>query len=158
MPQAPNSLNCYYTVKLDTCPVKDSSWTKVDGLSINIENEMKEEGGNPWWRRMLVKGLKYGPITLTRPVDGQSELLVTWFTSVASKLLPGGCEICLRHTNGSDLMTWNLLNVVPTSYKVSSMQAGGTEVVTETLTFEHQGFLEGLMAAAAGAALGAVGL
>ena len=152
MPQDPYSAACYYKISIDTCPV--GGWTKVDGLSMNVENEQKEEGGNPFWRRLLVKGIKYGPITVTRPVAPDSRLLVAWFTSTAAKLLPGGASIELLHSDGSSLHTWSLMNVVPVSYKVSSLGAGQTEIVTETLTLEHQGVLEGLVTAVAGAAAG----
>jgi phage tail-like protein len=152
MAQDPYSAACYFKVTIDTCPV--GGWTKVDGLSMNVENEQREEGGNPFWKRLLVKGLKYGPITLTRPVSPDSKLLVVWFTSTASKLLPGGASIELLHADGSSMHTWSLMNVVPVSYKVSSLGAGQTEIVTETLTLEHQGVLEGLLTAIASSGIG----
>jgi phage tail-like protein len=150
------SAACFYKVSIDTCPV--GGWTKIDGLSINLENEQKEEGGNPFWRRLLVKGVKYGPITVTRPVSKTSGLLVAWFTSHGAKLLPGGASIELQHPDGSTLHTWTLMNVVPTQYKVSSLGAGQTEIVTESLTLEHQGMLEGLATAVAAAAMGSIGI
>jgi phage tail-like protein len=153
MANDPFSAACFYKVKIDTCPV--GGWTKVDGLSINIDNEQKEEGGNPFWKRLLVKGIKYGPITVTRPVSSDTGLLIAWFTTVAAKLVPGGMAIELQHPDGSTLHTWTLMNAVPTSYKVTSLGAGQTEIVMESVTFEHQGILEGLGTAVA--ALAAAG-
>ena len=126
-------------------------WTKVDGLGITIGKEEKEEGGNPYFRRLLIKGITYPEVTLTRPVQSDSTMLRMQIASIAAAFAPVEVVVKLHTPKGDEIATWQLMHATITSYKAPSFGITNTGIAEESITVHHQGFLETFLSAMAGA-------
>lgn len=121
-------------------------FTKLDGLSAKYEVEKVQEGGENGYVHHLPGRVTYENVKLSRPVDGGSANLAVWFsrlqTNVPNKqqTARNTASITAYGPHGKPLMSWNLRDVFPVSYKGPSFEAGQSKVLIETIELAHNGF------------------
>lgn len=137
--------------------LNDERWISVSGISATLEATPKKEGGTSSHVRFTTGGLSYGDLKLTRAVDDKTILLVNWFASHSSLVIPGTGSVRILKPDGSTLHTYSFHHLVPIAYNGPDLGMDkGTSVVTESVTFKHYGFADSLLGMAAGAVMGAV--
>jgi phage tail-like protein len=82
----------------------------------------------------------FGDVTLSRGVDKQGELY-KWISKIAQKQASADTvkEVTLLacDSNGDPVQTWTLKNAYPSSYQAAGLAAGGTDVLTETVSIHY---------------------
>jgi len=135
----------------------DERWITVGGISATITPTNKEELGTLTHTRFITSALTYGDLVLTRAVDDKSGMLVNWFASYATVVIPGTGSVRIMKSDGSTLHTYNFSHLIPISYKGPDLGMDkGTSVITESVTFRHHGFADSLLGMAKGAVTSAV--
>jgi len=117
------------------------TFTKCDGLGLEVEVERREEGGNNEYVHQLPKRITYTNVKLTRTFGPDSEKLARWFGRMTSGADRTTAEIRALGPDGSTIATWSLNGVMPVRWSGPSFEAGSTQVATETLELAHHGFM-----------------
>jgi phage tail-like protein len=122
------------------------AFTKLEGLSAKYEVREIKEGGQNTFIHSLPGRVSYTNVKLTRPVDGLSTKLASWFTSFQTQLQKQGRLDTTATTvialNGDEqpVAQWSLSAAFPVAYTGPSFQSGSAAVLVETLELAHQGF------------------
>jgi phage tail-like protein len=90
--------------------------------------------------RRLPGRVTHGPLVLRRGLDGRGGLFEWW-----RALRDGGYDrrdvsVILLDEAGEAVAHWRFRNAWPTTYRPSSLNARGHDVVVETLELAHEGF------------------
>lgn len=129
-------------------------WTSCEGLKVDFEFEPVRSGGDYVNSYVLPKVVSYGRVTLKRAVEKKHSAAVQkWLKQVAAAWRDGAdiSEIARVVTISmldvylnpeEPAATWNLQNAFPFSWSGPSMNAKSSEIASETLVLEHDGFLE----------------
>jgi phage tail-like protein len=113
-----------------------------DGLSLEVDIETREEGGNNLFVHQLPGRIKYQNIKLTRPVNADSAKVRTWLASMNGQIRRTTAEITAMTADGKHVASWGLIDVIPVRWQGPSFSAESQSVATETLEFAHHGFLK----------------
>ncbi len=128
-----------FVVEIDGVPL--GSWMKLDGLGVSFETEEYKEGGQNNFVHKLPGRATYTDLTLTRPVNGETVGLATWFESYKALVRRCTGRIEAQDSAGNTVMVWNFTGIFPVSWTVAAFDAAGNNVLTETLKLAHEGFL-----------------
>ena len=113
-----------------------------EGLSLEVQTEDREEGGNNGFVWKLPVRLKYSNVKFTRPVGAGSAEVAKWFADMSTGVVKRTtAEITALTPQGKPLVTWKLDGVVPVRWQGPSFSAESPKVATETLEIAHNGFL-----------------
>lgn len=115
-------------------------FSSCEGLGAELVIEQREEGGQNGYVHQLPTRLKYTNIKLSRPLTGETEKVVAWFTSMTTKLQPCTAAIEALRGDGSTVARWSLENVVPVRWTGPSMNVDSPKAAMETIEIAHQGF------------------
>jgi phage tail-like protein len=113
-------------------------FTQATGLSMQIDVLEYLEGGRNDMVHKLPSRVKQGNITLKRGVTTEAALLA-WFKASVVNVQPTDLTIKLYDSEANPQRTWSFAQAYPVKWTVSDFNAGGTEVMTETLEIAHQG-------------------
>jgi phage tail-like protein len=117
------------------------SWAKAEGLDVtwDVAEYRSGDGGND--RLYFPGNTKYQNIRLTRGVSNETASTKAWLdeTSWSAQLFEG--YIQLRDSKGEPVAEWNLRDVMPTKWSVTTFDASASQVALETLELAHRGFL-----------------
>ena len=133
-----------FKVELDDGDIKDlGMWQKVEGLAVTLKTKPVKAGGNYEYVMHLPDQVEYSKVTLTRAIDRQDSARVQQYLGKQSRELSGnGVTISVYdHTYTSPLLSWSLRNAKPTEWKCFTLDASGSKIAVETLSFVHEGFL-----------------
>lgn len=129
-------------------------WTSCEGLKVEFKFEAVRSGGDYGSTYLLPQHVSYPPITLKRAVEKPySDSVQSWLRQVAAQWRGGGDLSAVARTVSIDLLdvyldpnkpayTWVLANAVPVAWSGPSMNVRASEIASETLVLEHEGFLE----------------
>jgi len=134
-----------FTVKVDGQKVYDlGSWYKVDGLEVTWDVPDARVGDQVNYRFFAPANTKYGPVKLSRAAnESDSPKVQTWLNETQSAHQVGNsATVTLRDSNTAKVMEWELRNVIPAKWSISTFDAGGSAVAVEILELQHEGFLE----------------
>jgi phage tail-like protein len=129
----------YFTVDIDGAAL--GAWSTLQGLGMKIATESRETGGVGAAMTQLPGRLSYTNIQLGRPVCAETNAVMGWLSTFATKALPTTAVITSLDTDGSVITTWNLYGVMPTSWTGPSFDVGSPNIATETLELAYEGFL-----------------
>lgn len=118
------------------------SFTRCEGLSLEVEIETREEGGNNGFVHQLPGRMRYAHITLTRPLNQDSQRLAQWFAAMRTPIRRTDAEISARTLDGQVVATWSLTGVIPVKWTGPELSTDSPGVATETLELAHNGFLD----------------
>src|SRR5262245_60473922 len=108
-------------------------FTACDGLSVEVEIEPREEGGNNMFVHQLPMRLKFNNVTLTRPLNSDSSKVALWFMTMAHDYKRTEAEITAMSQNGDVIARWHLTGVIPVRWKGPSLNVESAQMATETL-------------------------
>jgi phage tail-like protein len=119
----------------------DIKFQEVSGLSVEVEMETRNEGGEHRFVHNLPVRTKYGDVTLKRGKFLGSGIL-HWYKKAMEdfKFEPSNVLISLMNSDHVPLYNWYLINAIPKRLEVSSFNAQTSELVIETLVLSYQYF------------------
>jgi phage tail-like protein len=113
-------------------------FTQATGLTAQVDVLEYLEGGRNDMVHKLPSRIKQGNITLKRGVTTEGALLA-WFKATVVKVQPTDLTIKLYDSASQPQRTWSFAQAYPVKWTVSDLNAGGNEIMTETLEIAHQG-------------------
>ena len=118
------------------------TFVTCQGLSLEVQIETREEGGNNAFVHQLPGRITYTNVTFTRSINEKSAAVAQWFASQAEQVKRTQAEICAVTMDGSVIARWGLTGVVPVKWQGPSLTAGDAQLATETLEIAHHGFID----------------
>ncbi len=140
-------VNFLFSVAIDGLVI--NSFTKIAGLESSYSVEEVKEGGENGYVHKLLGRANHKTVTVTRPIDSSSSELAVWFSgfqvglSKGIQFMPLTAVIAAYNRDGESVAEWTLGGVIPIRYTGPTFEAGGNQVLTETLEFAHSGFVGG---------------
>ena len=111
------------------------NYTQVQGLSGTMDVMEYPEGGRNDFVHKLPTRVKWNNITLKRGLTKEANLL-TWFASTPEA---NSVSLTAFDSEGQPLRTWALTNAFPVKWTGPDVNAGGTDMMTESLEIAHHG-------------------
>lgn len=136
-----------FRVRIDGVDLGD--FTRVEGLGARYDVTQIREGGENSHVHLLPGRIEYENLRITRPVDGSSAALVSWFVEFQEQLRSNGhlkrstASVTAVSPSGADVASWSLVGVFPSSYSGPIMEAGHSNVLVESFELVHNGFWSG---------------
>ena len=130
----------HFTVLFELFPQfpQDIRFQEVSGLSVNIEMDTWEEGGENRFVHSLPKNSKFSDLTLKRGKFLGSGIL-HWFNNAIlnQEYKPTNLMVSLLDENHLPLYNWYVVNALPKSIQVGSFNAMEGSLVIETMTLSY---------------------
>jgi phage tail-like protein len=117
------------------------AFMSCEGLSLEVQIEQREEGGNNLFVHQLPGRIKYSNVKFTRPINEDSAKVRTWLASMTTQIKRTTAEIVAMTLDGKKVATWGLMGVIPVKWQGPSFNLDSPKVATETLELAHHGFL-----------------
>jgi phage tail-like protein len=127
-----------FEVKVPALNVHVGFFTQVQGLSAQLDVLEYQEGGRNDMVHKLPSRIKQGNITLKRGLTTEGALLA-WFQASVVQAKPTDLSITLYDSQGNPQRSWSFAQAYPVKWSASDFNAGGTEIMTETLEIAHSG-------------------
>ena len=130
---------------------KLGQWISCEGLKVDFKYDEIRSGGDYARTHRLPQSISFSPVTLRRAVEyPYSDTVQAWLRQVAVEWQQGTGEVMLGTTVTISMLdvyqntaaTWQLQGAFPVSWSGPSMGAKSSEIGSETLVLEHNGFLE----------------
>lgn len=130
-----------FSVTIDYARYDLGSWAQADGLSVkwNVAEYRAGDAGNLRW--YFPASTEYQGIKLTRAASEESRAVKAWLDDTSFNFKPYTGQVVLHDSGNQVIMTWELQNVMPVHWQITSFDAMASKVVTETLELSHLGFL-----------------
>lgn len=122
----------------------DNAFQEVSGLSVELEVEEIQEGGQPYKHR-VPKGTKYGNLVLRRGYVSANSLLAKWVETTTTTDFTAPIQtydVLLSLLNGQDvpLATWHFREAWPVKWSMSDFKSQENALAIETLEFAYAAF------------------
>ncbi len=123
------------------------SWYKIDGLDVTWDVADTRVGDQGNYRWIMPANTKYSAVKLSRAANKtDAEKVRKWLNKTQFDHKVGtNVVIHLYDSNRSEPgegFIWELRNVLPAKWSISSFDANGSAVAVELLELQHEGFLE----------------
>jgi phage tail-like protein len=128
----------HFEVKVPTLSVQVGFYTQVQGLSAQVDVMEYPEGGRNDYVHKLPTRIKYNNLTLKRGLTNEGALLA-WFQKTVIEAEPTNVSLTLYDSEGNQVRAWSFDNAYPVKWTGPDANAGGTEMMTETLEIAHHG-------------------
>jgi phage tail-like protein len=132
------AVGLYFSVSIDD--IELGAFSTCEGLSVEVQTEDREEGGENGFVHKLPVRMKYSNVKFTRPIGPDSKLIADWFAGMATGIKRKTAHIAALTPDRKPLVTWNLEGVIPVKWQGPSFSAESPKVATETLEIAHHGF------------------
>jgi phage tail-like protein len=132
------AVGLYFSVSIDGVDL--GSFSTCEGLSVEVQTEDREEGGENGFVHKLPVRIKYSNVKFTRPIGPDSSKVAKWFADMATGIERTTAEITALTPDRKPLVTWSLEGVIPVKWQGPSFSAESPKVATETLEIAHHGF------------------
>jgi phage tail-like protein len=134
------AISVFFQVTIDGQDL--GAFTSCEGLSFEIDVESREEGGNNGFVHQLPGRIRYQNITLTRPINADSQKLANWFATMRGRIRRTNAVIAALTSDGREqIASWSLEGVIPVRWSGPTLSAEDVRVATETFEIAHHGFL-----------------
>jgi phage tail-like protein len=127
-----------FEVKVSTLDTLIGFFTQVQGLSAQLDVLEYPEGGRNDMVHKLPSRIKQSNVTLKVGLTREGALL-TWFQASVLQGQPTDMSITLLDSLNNPQRSWSFAQAYPVKWSASDFNAGGTEIMTETLEVAHQG-------------------
>ena len=118
---------------------KQASFTEVSGLSVEMNVEEVQEGGNNHFVHRLPGQCKVGNLVLKGGVVSASEFF-KWMMEIAQgRITRRNISVILYDLKGAELMRWNFINAFPIKWTGPNLKADDTLATIESLEIAHEG-------------------
>jgi phage tail-like protein len=120
---------------------KDSRFQEVKGLSVTVNTEEYEEGGEGRFKHELPKGISYDNLVLKRGIIMNSKI-VKWCKQAIENLQfePKNLLIILLNENHDEICSWNVVHAYPVKWSFSGLNAETNELLIETMEITYHYF------------------
>ena len=109
------------------------------GLGAQVEMEQYSEGGNNEFTWQLPTRVTWSTITLTRPVTADTTKVTRWLDEITRRVERKNGEIVALQPNLTPIASWQVIGIVPVSWKGPSFDPSTSQAAVETLEIAHQG-------------------
>jgi phage tail-like protein len=113
-------------------------FTQVQGLSAQIDVMEYPEGGRNDYTHKLPTRIKHTNLTLKRGLTSEPGLLA-WLRSTIVEAKPVEMSLTLCDYEGKPVQSWSFAGAYPVKWSGPDANAGGNDMMTETLEIAHQG-------------------
>jgi phage tail-like protein len=127
-----------FEVKIPSLDIQVGYFTQVQGLSAQVDVMEYPEGGRNDFVHKLPTRIKHTNLTLKRGLTKEGALL-SWFHKTVVKAEPASMSLTLYDSNGVQIQTWSFAGAYPVKWTGPDANAGGNELMTESLEIAHQG-------------------
>ena len=114
-----------------------ASFTEVSGLNMQLSTEEKPSDSGMWIK--MPGGVKYGTITLKRPVPLESDDTFTeWVDEClqadkGKRMIPYDMIVKLLGKDGNPLVGWKCSHAYPTQWNLDALNAEKSGLATESV-------------------------
>ena len=118
-----------------------AAFSECQGLGVQIDKEVLQEGGATDHQRILLKHAKYSDVTLKRGMT-DSVMFWNWINSIVdpgAKKERRNANILIFNQAGETMQSWTLIGAVPVGWKAPSLQADSNSLAIEELTLAYEG-------------------
>lgn len=132
----------HFLVKVDGLSEEtDTRFQEVTGLTVTVNTEDVEEGGENRFVHKLPKGTSYDNLVLKRGIIKDSKL-AAWCRKAIEELSfePKSILVSLLNENHDELCSWNIVNAYPVKWTYSGLNAESGELLIETIEFNYHYF------------------
>lgn len=136
------AVSVYFKVTIDgtSNTYELGRFMSCEGLSLEIQTEDREEGGNNAFVWKMPLRVKYSNVKFTRPVGADSGRVARWFADLAGGVKRTTAEITALTPDNKPIVSWKLEGVIPVRWQGPSFSVDSPKVATETLEIAHHGF------------------
>jgi phage tail-like protein len=113
----------------------------LEGLGVQVEVSEYTEGGNPYYVHQIPGQFRYNNVTLSRPLDQNTDKVMEWLKTMADGMKRGHAAISALDSMGKVVVTWSLQGVIPVRWVGPHLDVENRLHATETLELAHHGFL-----------------
>ena len=132
----------HFLVKFDGLSEEiDTRFQEVTGLTVTVDTEDVEEGGQNRFKYKLPTSTSYDTLVLKRGIIKNSKL-AEWIRKAVEELTfePRNLLVSLLDEDHKELCSWNVVHVYPTKCAYSGLNAESGELLIETMEFNYQYF------------------
>ena len=129
-----------FKVKVDDAVI--GKFSECSGLTVEYELLEYQEGGENRFTHKLRGGLKYPNLVLKRGVTHEDALL-KWFFESKEMAKRGAVSLELVGPDAKVVRNWAFAGALPVKWTGPSLNAGSTNIATESLEIAHQGLVMG---------------
>lgn len=134
----------YFNIEFDlSSDVFDLAFQEVSGLSISIEVEEVEEGGESRFKHQLLKRSKHGNLICKRALVPLGESQVgRWIRDTIEgdfgvPIVTSNATVSLLNEDGNKVSSWLLTNLYPIKWQLSAMDSIKNVLAIETIEFAY---------------------
>ena len=129
----------YFSVKFKGFPEMDSSFQKVSGLKVPVDNVEKVEGGDNYYTHYLPSPPKFENLVLKRCLLNNSGLY-EWCRQALEdfKFNPKDIQLALLNADGTVLASWTVVRAIPLSWELAALNTVSNEMAIENLTLKYR--------------------
>ncbi len=129
-----------YSFLVEIDGVASSAFSSVSGLSAEAEViEYRDGSDRTTSARKLPGRIHYGDVTLERGLSSSRELFDWWTTVVNGDVQRRSVAVVLLDDARTEVMRWLLRDAWIARIEVASLQAGGNDVLIESVVLTHEG-------------------
>ena len=111
---------------------------ECSGIAMEVEMKDYNEGGNNGFVHKLPTRIKYPNLVLKRGVTHEGALL-DWISKTRTQAQMVELTLTLMAPGGREIQQWAFMNAYPVKWAGPTLNAGSTQIATETLEIVHQG-------------------
>jgi phage tail-like protein len=136
MPNPIPFTNYYFQLELPGLEQAIGTFSQCRGLELRIDVYEYREGGNNDFVHQLPGPVQYPNLVLTGMVTDQ-DALFKWFWATQTQAERKEITVTLKSRNKS--RSWTFADAFPVAWSGPQLEAGGTQLGTETLEIAHTG-------------------
>ena len=116
------------------------SFSECTGLEATMEPKVIKEGGRNYGAAQRAGQVTFATVILKRGMTSTGDLW-NWFEMVSGGAYAHrlSAYIHMRDAAHRTVLTWKLINALPTKFKSADLNAKGTEIGVEELHLVHEG-------------------
>jgi phage tail-like protein len=119
----------------------DIHFQKVSGLSMSMDMDSVNEGGQNLYTHRIPKKVSYGNLILERGVPAVSPLGIEFNIAFSMfKFAPSNVLITLFNEDSIPVMGWMFLKAYPVKWSMSDLDANGNSLVIDTMELAYSRF------------------
>ncbi|MEU4191085.1 phage tail protein [Kribbella sp. NPDC026611] len=129
-----------YVVELDKTEYQLGAWTKAAGLGVKWQKHTYRAGAHAG-ETIAPGNVIYADIALSRAAGADSAVVQRWLATLTQDWKPLSGAIHLVDFLGLPVVTWELREFFPISWRLTEFDSTGSRPAIETLELAHTGFL-----------------
>jgi len=128
----------HFEVTIPTLKIDVGFFTQVQGMSAQVDVMEYPEGGRNDYVHKLPTRIKHTNLTLKRGMTTEGALL-EWLKKTVVNAEPIEMSLSLCDYEGKPIQTWSFAGAYPVKWSGPDANAGGNEMMVETLEVAHHG-------------------